>query len=157
METNYYSKAVISLYLFVGISISTFTATTSAGNIYKCVRPNGEVEYTQSPSENCDVQKLKKSGGSADQKAVENLNQDQVRARIAADEQREEELRLQDKERTDEEMEEYCEIMRKNLNQITIATRVFETDDQGTRTRLTEEQRKQRVQENQDSLDEHCS
>lgn len=148
--------AALSLFLIIAITVFVSSSVTGKG-IYKCKKPNGEVEYTQFPSEECTDQQMKKRGGSADQNAVDKLHEDKKRAQIATDEKNEKKLVQQDQERAEKEREEYCESVRANLEQITIANRVFETDDQGNRTRLDEEQRQQRIQENKDSLAEHCS
>ena len=151
-------KIGATLTLFLIVAITAFiTSSVTAKGIYKCMKPDGGVEYTQFPSENCKDQQIKKRGGTADQGAIDKLHEDKKRDRIAADEQNEKKLFRQDQDRVEKEKQEYCESVRANLEQITIANRVFETDDQGNRTRLDEEQRQQRIQENKDSIAEHCS
>ena len=143
--------------MVIWISIITIP-NASAKGIFKCVKPDGEVEYTQSPSKNCQAQQqMKNRGGKADQEAIDELYQDKKRTNIAAGKDREKLLAQQDAERTERELQEYCNSVRENLEQITTANRVFETDDHGNRTRLDEEQRQQRIQENNDSLAVHCN
>ncbi len=159
MKTDITQKTgavLVLLFLTLSVAISVISSVTAKG-IYKCVMPDGEVEYTQFPSENCKDQQIKKRGGTADQGAIDKMREDKKRDRMAANEQNEKKLIQQDQARAEKEKQEYCESVRANLEQITIATRVFETDDQGNRTRLDEEQRQQRIQENKDSLEEHCS
>ena len=157
MKTDNILKNGIALTLFLIIAVSILlTLSVRAKGIYKCQKPNGEVEYTQFPSENCKDQQIKKRGGTADQDAIDKLREDKKRNQIAHDEQNEKKLIQQDQARAEKEKQEYCESLRANLEQITIAHRVFETDDQGNRTRLGEEQRQQRIQKNKDNLKEHC-
>ncbi len=158
MKTDNSPKAGIALpMLLLTLFISTLVTTPSvARGIFKCVMPDGNIEYTQSPSEECKSQQIKIKGGNADQSAIDKLNEDKKRARLAADQKKTEQQKQKDKQRTEKEMEEYCQSLRDNLEQITIATRVFETDDQGNRTRLTEEQRQERIKENEEKLADHC-
>ena len=158
MKNNNPLKSVTApTILFLVIFTSTLvTSSFAAKNVYKCVKPNGEIEYTQFSSEECDSQPIRQRGGIADQDAIDNLREGKKREKMTADEQHEQQLARQDQARTKKEKEEYCENVRKNLEQIANAHRVFETDDQGNRTRLDEEQRQQRIQENKDSLAEHC-
>ena len=158
MKTDYTLKIGMTLFLFLIIAITAFvTSSVTAKGIYKCQKPDGEIEYTQFPSENCKDQQIKKRGGTADQTAIDKLREDKKRAQIAAEDQHEKKLVQEDQARAEKEKQEYCESVQANLEQITIAHRVFETDDQGNRTRLDEEQRQQRIQKNKDNLKEHCS
>jgi len=158
MKTDNTTKAIILFSLILLISIALLTASSvTAKGIYKCIKPNGEIEYTQFPSENCKDQQIKKRGGSANQNAIDKLHEDKKRAQIAADERNEQRLEQQDQEGSEQEREDYCNSVRENLEQITNSPRVFETDAQGNRTRLGEDQRQQRIQDKKDRLEEHCS
>lgn len=132
-------------------------STTSAKGIFKCVKPNGEIEYTQSASKDCESQQIKKRGGQSDKKAIDKLHDDGKKSKIAEDKERDDALIKQDEARAQKEMAEYCANLKNNLEQITIANRVFETNTKGERVRLSEEQRQQRIIDNQKSLDTHCN
>lgn len=158
MKTKYTNNLITGLYLLLGVFLLNLSiSTVSAKGIFKCVKPNGEVEYTQTASKDCNAQPIKKHGGNADQKAIDKLHEDGKRNKIAQDEQQDEQLKKQDEARAKKEQEKYCTELRENLEQITIAHRVFETNDKGERIRLDEEQRQQRILENQKSLGTHCS
>ena len=70
--------AAVTLFLIIAVSI-LLTISVRAKGIYKCQKPNGEVEYTQFPSENCKDQPIKKRGGTADQGAIDKLHEDKKR------------------------------------------------------------------------------
>ncbi len=159
MKTSNTQKAgsLLTL-LFLTISTTIYmTSSVSAKGIYKCKKPDGEIEYTQFPSESCKDQQIKKRGGASDQSAIDKLREDKKRAQMAANSQKEKKLVQQDQERAKQEKQEYCKSVQANLEQISNMTRVFTTDEKGNRTRLDEEQRQQRIQENKDSLEKHCS
>lgn len=154
-KTKYTRKLTITLNLLLGLLM--LNTAVSAKGIYKCVKPNGDVEYTQKASKGCDAQQIKKQGGSADKKAIEKLQQDGKWSKIADEEKRQAALEKQDEKRAKQENLQYCEELKANLEQISNSNRVFEEGSNGERVKLTEEQRQQKIQENKQSMDTHCS
>ena len=158
MKTDYFVNIIFVLFITAAVIVFLSVTTTSyAKGIFKCVNLDGEIEYTYSPSENCDPQAIKKRGGKGDKKAIEKSLQDRKKTDLVTDLKKEKQQRQKDKDQIEKEMKKYCQDVRDNLEIITTATRIFETDDQGNRIRLDEDQRLQRIQKNKDSLVEHCS
>ncbi len=158
MKTKLTDKLMTGFYLLFSLILLNATiSTASAKGIFKCVKANGEIEYTQSASKNCESQQIKKRGGQSDQEAINKLHEDREKSKIAEDKERDAALAKQDEARAQKEMAEYCTNLKNNLKQITIANRVFETNTKGKRVKLSEEQRQQRIKDNQKNLNTHCN
>lgn len=157
MKTDSFVNITFALFVVVPVIVFLSLTTSYAKGIFKCMNPDGNIEYTQSPSENCNPQEIKNRGGKSNQKAIEKLHQDKKRADLVTDLKKEKQQRQKDKDQVEKEIERYCQEIRENLEIITRSSRVFEADDQGNRTRLNEEQRQQRIQDKKDNLAKNCS
>ncbi|GEM_PF-4513845 len=139
------------------LAVALFSHSLLAKGVYKCIDSRGHVEYTQFPSVQCmAAQEVRVETGTADPTAIERLKQKQQQEKIAAEKKQESALLKADQERFEREMQEYCNDLRTNLDQIRMTPRVFETDAQGHRKLLTEEEREARIQEKEEALASQC-
>lgn len=157
MKISFHPYLISTLYLILLFTMHAFATTDAAAKgIFKCVKPNGEIEYTQSPSADCKVKKLKNTGGHADQKAIKKQQQDKEDRQIVDQKRKSDDQKSLDQKIATQEKQDYCDSVKNNLGQMLTSPRLFKTDAQGNRINLTEEDRQQRIKESQDNLKEHC-
>lgn len=127
-----------------------------AKEIFRCLRVDGTIEYTRTPTADCQSKVIKNRGGQADQAAIDKLRRDQDQAAEQARKSRLEDQQRADEKHAEEEKEDYCQKTRNNLTKLSNINRIFETDAQGNRIRLSEEQRQQRIQQVSSDLAGQC-
>ncbi len=161
MKYSYHLYILSTLYLIFTFTTHSFSfSNAEAKGIYKCVKPNGEVEYTQSRSKMCqdhNTKKLKNTGGRADPAAIAKQKAEKENSLKTEENRKIKELKQQDQELINQEKKHYCDNVQKNLDQIQTSPRLFKTDDQGNQVILGEEERQNKIQTNKENLAIHCS
>lgn len=134
-----------------------FSAHAATVTVYKSVGKHGEVRFTQmqpTDTKNFTVLQLRSDGritdeGKATQTPAETANTN-------PDAQRAAELEKQLKEQQNQERARACQNLRTNLANLAIGGRVFETNAQGERVYLNDQEINSRRQRHQEMIDQHC-
>ncbi|MFK8067679.1 MAG: hypothetical protein AB8D52_05490 [Gammaproteobacteria bacterium] len=160
MKYSYHSYILSMLYLFFIVTMHVFSSSDAkAKGIFKCVKPNGEIEYTQSPSPECqdhNTTKMKNTGGRADPAAIAKQKEKRESSLKTEESRKIEELKKQDQKLVIQEKKIFCDNARKDLVQIQASPRLFKIDDQGNRIILTVAERENKIQTSKENISAHC-
>ncbi len=144
-----------ALFLTSTLAISTHAATTT---IYKSIGKNGEVRYTQlrpNDASKYEVIEMRSDGRQASAGQHAQLPTEQAPA-TNSDSQRLAELEKQVKEQQAQELARHCQTMRANLANLSTGGRIYETNANGERVYLNDQEISSKKQRTLETINKHC-
>lgn len=147
----------------VAISLATLAlfATFSHANttVYKSVGKHGETVYSQvmPKTTQYEVMQMRSDGRTASAGKMASLPDPATTpAPASAESQRIAELEKQMQEQKAQEMARHCQNMRANLANLSTGGRIYETNAQGQRVYLNDQEISAKKQRTADSIKQHC-
>lgn len=146
-----------SMLAFLVALVATTTANANTYTIYKTVGANGEVKYMQiqpNPGVKYETIQFRDDGR---QNTPGNMAAPTADPNVTADQNRIAELERQMKEQQDREKSERCQRLRQNLANLNMGGRIYETQPDGSRAFLNDQQINERRTRAQQTISQHCS
>lgn len=136
------------------------TAHASSTTVYKSVGKNGETRYSQirpTDTNSYETMILRSDGRTADTGRMATLPDQAVPAApVSADAQRADEAERQLKELKAQELAERCKAMRTNLAALSTGQRIYETNANGERVYLNDQEISSKKQRTADAIASEC-
>lgn len=126
--------------------------------IYKSTGKNGEVRYTQlrpNDASKYEAIEMRSDGRQASAGQMAQLPTEQTPAPIS-EAQRIAELEKQVKEQQAQEMTRHCQNLRSNLANLSTGGRIYETNANGERVYLNDQEISSKKQRTLDAINKHC-
>lgn len=134
-------------------------AEASTTTIYKSVGKNGEVRYTQlrpNDTSKFEVIEMRSDGRQASAGQMAQLPSEQTPAPIS-EAQRIADLEKQVREQQAQEMTRHCQNLRSNLANLSTGGRIYETNANGERVYLNDQEISSKKQRTLDAINKHCA
>ena len=150
---KFHTLTALLLTSFLATSVHSATTT-----IYKSVGKNGETRYTQlrpSDTTKYEVIEMRSDGRTASTGQMAQLPAEQAPATNSS-EQRISELEKQIKEQQAQELARHCQTMRNNLANLSTGGRIYETNANGERVYLNDQEISSKKQRTLDTINKHC-
>lgn len=149
--------AISTALVLLGCAIISTHATTTT--VYKSVGKRGEVRYSQLQPKNVKFEtiQMRSDGRTASAGQMAQLP-DPATAPTSqsAESQRIAELEKQVQEQKAAEMARHCQNMRANLANLNTGGRIYETNEQGQRVYLNDQEISAKKQKTLDTINQHC-
>ena len=147
----------------VAMSLATLAlfATLSHANtttVYKSVGKHGETVYSQvmPKTTQYEVMQMRSDGRTASAGKMASLPDPATAPAPNSDSQRIADLEKQVQEQKAQEMARHCQNMRANLANLSTGGRIYETNAQGQRVYLNDQEISAKKQRTADSIKQHC-
>ncbi|PUB75707.1 MAG: DUF4124 domain-containing protein [gamma proteobacterium symbiont of Ctena orbiculata] len=131
--------------------------TAASAETYKWVNEDGVVTYSQTPPPDAKAETVKIKTAPAGSSGDSRQRLKELRQKLAdsAEDRALKKAQKQEAEEIAKENKHYCNVARKNLEQLTaLGNRLYKVGDEYLR--LTEEDRQRRMQEARDQIKEYC-
>lgn len=148
---KFHTLTPLLLAAFLGMTANAATTT-----LYKSVGKYGEVRYTQMQpkgTDNFQVLELRGDGRTTDAGQMSQLPET---APASPEAQRIADLEKQNKALQNQELANRCQSLRANFANLTIGGRIFETNAQGEKVYLNDQEISSRRQRHQQMIDQYC-
>lgn len=134
------------------------SSQSMGAGIYKWVDEQGNVQYTQTPPPNRPATRFEARPEPVDSEgALEKLKQQQDKS-DAFFKERDTQAKEQAKsEQESVERSKHCAQARENLTKLETTNRLFRTDEDGQRVKMTEEERQKELTEAQSQIEQFCT
>lgn len=142
-----------SLLIATVFSMTTHAATTT---VYKSVGKHGEVRYSQmqpKDTTNFEVLEIRSDGRTNNAGQMAQLPET---TSMTPEAQRIADLEKQNQSLQNQELANRCQSIRSNFANLTVGGRLFETNAQGERVYLNDQEISSRRQRHQQMLDQYC-
>ncbi len=154
-EQGWPAPSVRGAILIIALCALIGTDARGAG-LYKWIGENGEVTYSQFPPPDKQAETIKPPPKVDTEKAREELKERSERANEYVENAKKATAARQDKEKEAAELAQKCQRVRDNLFMLERRNRLYQTDAQGNRIRVGEEQRQAEIKQAKEQLAEHC-
>ena len=138
----------------MGLLVLFFSSAISAAPIYKWVDKNGTVHFGSEPPTHIEVEKISTKAAKPQPLPEPQPSHNSVENKVPSQEEIDKQVRKQVAEEQ-AALNKQCTEMRTRLSQLKNNPRLLAEID-GTITRLTEEQRQERIQELEQKIKEFC-
>lgn len=138
-----------------GIGMTAVAATTT---VYQSIGKHGEVRYSQmqpDDTKNFQVLQMRSDGRTADAGAM--AQQPEQAAAPTPEAQKIADLEKQNKDLQNQELASRCQSLRSNFANLSIGGRIYETNAQGEKVYLNDQEISSRRQRHEQMINQYCS
>ncbi|MDO5050912.1 hypothetical protein [Moraxella equi] len=143
--------------LLFSTAVFGMTAHAASTTVYKSVGKHGEVRYSQmqpKDTQNFQILEMRSDGRTAD--AGQLAQQAESTPNLTPEAQRIADLEQQNKALQNQELANRCQSLRANFANLTIGGRIFETNAQGEKVYLNDQEVSSKRQQHQQMIDQYC-